>query len=458
MPVAQPAAPTSAREAFLALVRAANLFAPMQLARVEAAVPADAATPAEAARRLVEAGHLTRFQAQRLLAGHTDGFHLGPYVILEQVGCGAAGRVYKARHLTMNRPVAVKVLTAEFTRTAAREAILAEVRGAAQLNHPNIVTAYDANELTDRFYVVLEFVDGPNFETLVQERGPLPAAEACGLARQAAEGLAHAHARGMTHRDLKPANLLVARPSKSIPEPLVKIADFGLAKLTPALSLSQTPAPGALESSLAHAAPEMALHPQAVDHRADLYSLGSVLYFLLAGRPPLPAAKDGERARRGVWQEPARIETVRPDVPPALAELVHQMLAKDPAHRPASAEEVSARLMEIAIVFGQAVSFDLPPSRVWQYPGAAGQLSGGHPMPDARVPTAAACDPVPDTSPWGQLTPEDTFDETDFELADAPRRPRRRKRGLSPLTMGVLAASMVALCILSINVLVKLLK
>ena len=134
--------------AFLAALRSAELFAPMQLTRVEAAVPPDAATPADAARALVAAGFLTQFQAERLLAGKTDGYHLGPYVILEQVGRGTVGRVFKARHRTMNRPVAVKVVAAELTRTAAeRRAFQAEVRAAAQLNHPNIVTAYDANEL-----------------------------------------------------------------------------------------------------------------------------------------------------------------------------------------------------------------------------------------------------------------------------------------------------------------------
>ena len=127
---------------FLAALRTADLFAPMQLARAEAAVPADAATPADAAGALVASGFLTQFQAERLLAGKTDGFHLGPYVILEQVGRGTVGRVYKARHRTMNRPVAVKIVAAELTRTATdRQAFQKEVRSAAQLNHPNIVTA-----------------------------------------------------------------------------------------------------------------------------------------------------------------------------------------------------------------------------------------------------------------------------------------------------------------------------
>ncbi|MBA4187295.1 MAG: hypothetical protein C0467_04670 [Planctomycetaceae bacterium] len=374
-----PSAPAStAREKFLAAVRTANLFAPMQLAKVEAAVPASVATTTDAARALIAAGHLTKFQAERLLAGKTDGFHLGPYVILDQVGRGPMGRVYKARHQTMNRPVAVKVLSANLTDTAAaRQAIQQEVRAAAQLNHPNIVTAYDANEIGERFYLVLELVDGPNLETLVKERGPLPISEACELLWQAAAGLEHAHSRKMLHRDIKPTNLLVSRPSKTSPEHLLKIADFGIAKFSPsAETLANTPSPGSWLGTADYVAPEQTNHPQLADKAADLYSLGAVVYFLLTGQPPFPGGTAEEKAKRHLWEEPARLELIRPDTPPALAMLVHQMLAKHPAHRPGSAAEVVARIESLLSSFGDAISFDLPASNGGSYSFAGGHLSG----------------------------------------------------------------------------------
>src|SRR4051794_31260047 len=162
-----PAPPLADRAAFLNAVAAAGLLAPGPLAKAAAALPPDAAAP-RVAEHFVQAGLLTRFQADRLLAGRTDGFVLGQYVILEQVGRGAMARVYKARHRAMNRPVAVKVLSPQLTRTPqARLAFDREVRAAAQLNHPNVVTAYDENEVGDRSYLVLEYVDGPTLDALV---------------------------------------------------------------------------------------------------------------------------------------------------------------------------------------------------------------------------------------------------------------------------------------------------
>lgn len=278
-------APPTARSALLSAVRAAGVLAPAQFARAETLAPNGSA--ADLAQSLVAHGLLTRFQADRLLAGRTDGFALDQYVLLEQVGRGARSRVYKAKHRTMKRPVALQVLAADLTRTPAqRAALLKAVRAAAALAHPNVVTAYDANELHDRFYLVLEFVDGPDLAALVAQRGPLPYDEACELVRQAASGLQHAHEKGIVHGDIKPNNLMVARPTPGAPL-AVKLADFGVPK---------GPA-----SANGFAAPEQ-LNPAArrSDHRADLYSLGTVLFFLLTGRAP----------NRG-----ADLAHLRPDVP-----------------------------------------------------------------------------------------------------------------------------------------------
>lgn len=436
---------------FLSVVRNAELFPRNQLARLEAAIPADACTHADAARALVAAGFLTKFQADRLLAGKTDGFLLGPYVILEQVGRGAMGRVYKARHRTMNRSVAVKVVAAELTRTAAaRKAFQDEVRAAAQLNHPNIVTAYDANELAERFYLVLEFVDGPNFATLVRERGPLPIAEACELGRQAAVGLEHAHSHKMIHRDLKPTNLLIARPSRTTPESLVKIADFGIAKLSP----SQSPQPGADHlHSFDFGAPELTRNKAAVDHRADLYSLGAVLYFLLTGQPPFPGGSVNDKLRRHQSEQPVRVEALRPDVPPNLATLVHHLLAKHPAQRPDSATEVADRLTAVAAVAGEVVSFDLPAAQTGPYSFVTGPLSGGYPVPvvgGSHAVSAQGSGRHAAPTPWEELAePATASDDT-----DTPTRPQR-KTGISSVTGIVIALSSVVLCMAAIGFLFK---
>jgi serine/threonine-protein kinase len=401
-----PPSSIAARESFLATIRAADLFNPTQFARLDSALPKSAATPMECAQALLASGLLTRYQAERLAAGRTDGFHLGPYIIQEPVGRGAMGRVYRAKHRTMNRSVAIKILSSGLTRTeSSREEFHREVRAAAQLNHPNVVTAYDANEFSGRFYLVLEYVDGPNFESLVRSRGPLPVAEACELARQVAVGLDHAHEHRIIHREIKPANLLIARPTPANPDYLVKIADFGVAKLSP----WQTVTSGGLLGTPDFVAPEQAHDPRQADHRADLYSLGAVLFFLLTGQPPFPGGTVEEKIRRHLWEEPVRIDRCRYDLHPAITALVHQLLAKNPAQRPSGAMEVAERLGNLVDSCGM-VNFDLP-ARTAVHHSVSGTLSGCHAVPMAEAVNgtpATAVDQAAvstlDASPWSQIT------------------------------------------------------
>jgi serine/threonine-protein kinase len=386
-----PAATFADRDTLLAALRTADILTPRQFAKAESLAPAGSA--ADAASALVAANLLTRFQADRLLAGRADGFVLGQHIILEQVGRGAMSRVYKARHRTMNRLVAIKVLASDLTRTAeAREAFRREVRAAGKLVHPNIVTAYDANELNDRFYLVLEFVDGPSLDEFVRRRGALSVGEACAFARQVAAGLQHAHEKGMAHRDIKPANLLVARPTPAAPL-AVKIADFGI--------------PKAVRGDFA--APEL-LAGESADHRADLYSLGCVFYFLLTGRSP----REGRVA----------VEHLRPDVPIEVAAIIRRLLAREPAARFASAAELIAQLdagcVPVAIPVEEVVSFELPAYRG----GDSGFLTGREPPPAER--------PLPEAepSPWEQITDDalNAGDTVPLELDDdTPLPPARSK-------------------------------
>jgi len=411
-------APPTARSALLSAVRAAGVLAPAQLARAEALAPSG--TAADLAQALVAHGLLTRFQAERLLVGRTDGFALDQYVLLEQVGRGAHSRVYKAKHRTMKRPVALQVLAAELTRTPAqRAALLRAVRAAAALAHPNVVTAYDANELYDRFYLVLEFVDGPDLGALVAQRGPLPVDEACELVRQAASGLRHAHDKGIVHGDIKPNNIMVARPTPGAAL-AVKLSDFGVPK-----------GPGAANG---FAAPEQ-LDPAArrFDHRADLYALGAVLFFLLTGRAPT----------RG-----ADLARLRPDVPATVAAIVQRLLAPAPAARFESAAELLAELdaacVPVAIPV-ESISFDLP---AYVTGADSGVFSGRYPVP------------ADGASPWEQLTEAAAGDTVphDLERTPVPHAPKpAHQKGVSAVTMVALFLGAVLLCLMGIGGVVGLL-
>src|SRR5436309_2577896 len=177
------------RQTFLAYLRQSGLVGEDQLTQL-ARQYADRTSARALARALVEDGILTRFQAERLLMGRTAGFLLGQYRILEQIGRGGMGRVYRAEHRTMKRIVALKVLASELLQTGrAVELFLHEVRAVSQLVHPNIVTAFDANEINGRYYLVLEYVDGPNLDQLVRKQGPLSVGLACDYIRHGANGL-----------------------------------------------------------------------------------------------------------------------------------------------------------------------------------------------------------------------------------------------------------------------------
>lgn len=290
-----------------------------------------------AARALVELGVLTKFQAELLLVGKTSGFFLGQYKILDAIGQGGMGRVFKALHQTMNRTVALKVLTPQLVSTSkAQKLFKREVRAAAQLQHPHIVTAYDANQVHGRHYLVLEYVDGPNLHQLVQKQGPIPVPLACEMIRQAALGLQHAHERGMVHRDIKPANLLVQKPTPSQPF-LVKILDFGLARLherdgdgkkNTILNKDNT-----ILGTPDFLSPEQSRNLNQVDIRSDLYSLGCTFYYLLTAEVPYPGGATLEKLYRHNTEPPVPLETYRQDVPDEVAAILDRMMAKKPEDR-----------------------------------------------------------------------------------------------------------------------------
>jgi serine/threonine protein kinase len=390
------------RDRFLAHLRQSGLLTPAQLERLVADLPASNRGRV-VARALVERGLLTKFQAELLLAGRTSGFVLGQYRILDQLGQGGMGRVFKAVHGTMNRVVALKVLSPALVKTErAQQLFLREVRAAARLLHPNIVTAYDADKArnSDRYYLVMEFVDGPNLDQLVREQGPLPVAQACDLVRQAALGLQYAFEQGMVHRDIKPANLLVHRAGGGGPRPqyVVKILDFGLARLHEPDKQPQGDSMGSIETAdntvmgtPDFVSPEQARDLHQVDIRADIYSLGCSFYYLLTGQVPHPGGSTMEKLVRHSTEAPQAVEELRPEVPPAVAAIVRRMMAKAAAARFQTPAEVAAALAPFCQV-GSSV-WPLPELHAPSVSAAATQGSLDFPSELPCGPPAAVDDP-----------------------------------------------------------------
>jgi serine/threonine protein kinase/WD40 repeat protein len=296
------------------------------------------------ARELVARNWLSPYQANQLVQGRGAGLLLGPYRILDKLGEGGMGHVFKAHHVSMDRVVALKVIPREVvSNPVAVERFRREVRAVAKLSHPNIVTAFDVGQAGETHYLAMEHLDGIDLAKLVQQSGPLPIAKACEYIRQAAAGLQHAHEKGLVHRDIKPGNLLVARAGAD-EAPVVKILDFGLARFeseTPqGVRLTQL---GKVVGTVDYIAPEQAQDARTADIRADVYSLGCSLFCLLTGKPPFAGDHPVEKIAARILAEAPSVRAHRPEVSPALERVIAKMMAAKPADRyQAPAEVVKA--------------------------------------------------------------------------------------------------------------------
>jgi serine/threonine protein kinase len=294
------------------------------------------------ARELVRQGRLTKYQAAAIYQGRAGELAMGNYVIVDKVGAGRMGFVYKAKRRGMDEAFALKVLPARRLEESAtaRQRFEREIQLHVRLSHPNIVRIHDAGEHNGAPYLVMELVHGQDLSSLVKS-SPLSVAQTVDYILQVARGLAYAHGEGVVHRDIKPANLLLDVSGA------VKILDMGLARLEDA---DEESSGGRLTLQMQllgtphYMAPEQAVDPRNADARADVYSLGCTWFYLLTGRPPYPrdSTIDALMAHR---EEPIpRLPLVREDVPEELDAIFQRMLAKRADERFASMAEVVAAL------------------------------------------------------------------------------------------------------------------
>lgn len=418
------------RDGFLQNLRLSKLLSKEQLRQAQERVR-NAQDAEEAATILTRGKFITAFQAKMLLRGRNSGYFLGPYRVLDQLGQGGMGRVYKAIHETMNRIVALKVLSPQVVDSdRARELFLHEVQAAARLNHPNIVIAFDYNEIEGRHYFAMEYVDGPNLDRYVKDRGPLPIGLACEIVFQAANGLQHAHSKAMVHRDIKPANLLLQHDNDS-PTVQVKILDFGLARLgAPKKSEGRR---DRVMGTPDYLSPEQSRDMSLVDIRSDLYSLGCTFYFLLTGEVPFPGGGILQKLARHNDEIARPVEELRSDVPPKVAAIVRRLMEKDPDARFQTPDD----LMDALAPYAAPAGMDWPiaaPASFTPSPGRSGE--------EQLLLTQAA----EDTEPKALASTEITDEESILEWADAQSKERRfmRRLMLAALAGGALLLTLGA--------------
>jgi len=280
------------------------------------------------ARALIERQLLTEYQAKVILKGKGRLLCMKNYLIKEKIEKGGMGTVFLATHRTMQRDVAMKVLSRKKTHDAnVIRRFLREARTAAKLCHPNITAAFDADQDHGHWFLVSEYVDGDDLQKLVEQNGPLFPSVAIDFILQAAKGLEYAHNSGVTHRDIKPSNLMLNR------EGIVKLLDLGLARMEEDRERTRITSTDVVMGTPHYMAPEQAEQIEGADARSDIYSLGCTLFFLLTGEPPYNE-KTVVKALIAHRDRPAPdLRNFRDDVSPELQGVFERMVAKDPSER-----------------------------------------------------------------------------------------------------------------------------
>jgi hypothetical protein len=339
-----------ALEEFVAALVKNQILSADEIDQILPSFPADSTSEEtlQLARRLVNAGKLTTFQISMILKGRTKQLCIDNYLLLDRIGHGGMGEVFKGRHFKLNQVVAIKFPS---NKGRASSSLLKrfrqEIKVAARLQHSNIVRTFDA-AITDRLqYLVMDHIEGTTLDAVVREQGPLPIEKALDFILQAAKGLAYAHDQGVVHRDIKPKNLMLENTGT------VKLLDMGLARIVEIVECTDATRSGRLTQlgevfgSYDYMSPEQALDAYGTDARADVYSLGCVLYFLLTGKSPFQRDSPFEvlKAHQEAYLPYARSE--RDDVSEQLDTVLHKMMAKHPNFRHQTMDEVIASMTKL---------------------------------------------------------------------------------------------------------------
>jgi serine/threonine-protein kinase len=267
---------------------------------------------------------------------------VGRYIILDRIGSGSMGRVYRAHHVMMDRVVALKIIAPEI---ASNERVVArfqrEMKLVGRLDHPNVVRAFDADQINKILYIVMEYVTGLSLGERLKKKGPIPPAEMIDYAAQAARGLAHAHEQGIVHRDIKPTNILLTDDRR------IKILDLGLGVLMEADSAATfATADGIAVGTVDYMSPEQACGRE-VDGRSDLYGLGCSMYHLMSGKLPFPGTSPIERLGKRIGGRHTPITDYLPDIPASFVRVLDKLLAHKPHERFATAAEAAEALQNV---------------------------------------------------------------------------------------------------------------
>lgn len=327
----------------LPVIRASGVLTDRQFSEIKAKVlrgdyPIDSVALAE---RLVKEKLLTEYQTRRFLNNKPHGLLVGRYVIMDRLGSGSMGRVYRAYHHMMARDVALKIIAPEIV---SNEKVVSrfqrEMKLVGRLNHPNVIRAFDADQIGKVLYIVMEYVPGISLAHRLRN-GLVPPLEMADLGAQAALGLAHAHAQGIVHRDVKPSNLLLTDDKQ------LKVLDLGLGVLMEAdSSTSFATADGIAVGTVDYMSPEQACGRE-LDGRSDLYSLGCSMYHLITGQLPFPGDNPIERMGKRINGRPVPITDVRPDVPARLVRVLEKLFAHKPENRFQDANEAAEALQSV---------------------------------------------------------------------------------------------------------------
>jgi eukaryotic-like serine/threonine-protein kinase len=353
-----------------------------------AAAPSDP----ELSEKIVELGLLNPWQAKQLLDGRTK-FNLGSYRIIDSVGQGGMGHVFKAEDPILKRVVAIKVLPRDKSTPEAIANFTREIQALSSLNHAKLVRALDAGKDGNVNFLVTEYVPGSDLRKLVRRNGPLSMEAAANIISQVAEGLHHAHQQGIVHRDVKPGNVLVT------PEGDAKLSDLGLAGPMYSSSANQDPRYGKIVGTADYLSPDHILAPWNPVPAWDVYSLGCTLYYAVTGKVPFPGGTTSDKARAHLGLKPLDPRRLNHQLSDAFVDVVADMMAKEPAQRVASALAVIERLAPWAREFlnqRQAAASDGPPSLPISEKPAATPATGMLPRQSLGPPQPP---PAPTTSP-----------------------------------------------------------